>query len=49
MERDILYENKKDLTDNIIISKNFNDEIRIANRKRAMKLVSFHRERFLNE
>lgn len=44
-----MHENVKTLTNNIIIAKTFNDEVRIANRKRAMRLVSMHKERILNE
>ena len=49
LEREILHENVKNLTNNIIIAKTFNDEVRMANRKRAIRLVSMHRERIQNE
>jgi hypothetical protein len=49
LEREILHENVKSLTNNIIIAKTFNDEVRMANRKRAIRLVSMHKERILNE
>jgi len=49
LEREILHENVKSLTNNIIIAKTFNDEVRLANRKRATRLVSMHKERMLKE
>ena len=49
LEREILHENVKSLTNNIIIAKTFNDEVRMVNRKRAIRLVSMHKERILNE
>ena len=44
-----MHDNVKNLTNNIIIAKTFNDEVRLANRKRALRLVSMHKERMLNE
>ena len=39
MEHEILTENVKDLANNVIISKTFSDEVRLANRARAAKLI----------
>ena len=49
LERDILQENVKLLANNIIIAKTFSDEVRMANKKRAQRLLSFHNERIINE
>ena len=49
LEREILHENVVNLTNHIIIAKNFSDEVRMANRKRAVRLISMHKERMQKE
>lgn len=44
LEREILQENVKNLTSNIIIARTFNDEVRMANKMRAHKLVKLHQK-----
>lgn len=44
LEREILQENVKNLTSNIIIARTFNDEVRMANKMRAQKLVKLHQK-----